>query len=100
MEFYKLSDFATNDYKMLAELSRHQIKIKGVDIIPMTQKEIADECKISYPTTNKLISSLIKKGCLDTTKTKGRYIITPKGLAFIKEFEKVRIINEVKRKED
>ncbi|MCI5752261.1 MAG: MarR family transcriptional regulator [Oscillospiraceae bacterium] len=91
---YKLNEFATDDYKMLVELSHHQIKIKGVDIVPMTQKEIADECKISYPTTNKLVSLLIEKGCLRATKTKGRYIITKKGLACIEELEKVRTIDE------
>ena len=92
---YKLNEFATDDYKMLVELSNHQIKIKGIDVIPLTQKEIAEECKISYPTANKLITILIEKGCLKPAENKGRYIITSKGSACIEELEKVRIINEV-----
>lgn len=92
---YKLNEFANDDYKMLVELSHHQLKIKGVDVIPMTQKEIAEECNISYPTASKIISALIEKECLITSKTKGRYIITPKGLACIEELEKVRTIDNV-----
>lgn len=90
---YKLNEFATDDYKMLLELSHHQLKIKGVNTIPMTQKEIAEECGISYPTTNKLMAILMEKGCIRATQNKGRYIITPKGLSCISEFEKVRIID-------
>ncbi len=91
---YQLKEFANNEYKLLVELSHHQTKIKGIDVIPLSQKEIAAECNISYPTTNKLMSSLIEKGCLLNAETKRRYIITPKGLDCIKNLEKIRTIED------
>ena len=90
---FKLKEYASEDYQILLSMYEHQIKIKGEDIVPMTQNDLCAECGLSKPTVNRAVQSLVKSECVEQL-SKGRYKITLKGNYIVEAFEKKITIEE------
>lgn len=59
--------------------------VKGTKLCPLNQQEIANHVPCGKLKANQLINELIDEGYIEIMRSKGRYIITEKGLGLLKK---------------
>ena len=86
-----LESLTTNHYKTLKALYERQAEKKGGQrVIAVTQREIAEELKVSKPTVVGIFRALSKSGLISKDAgTRGRYYMTEEGNWVVKCFEQV-----------
>lgn len=75
-------DFFTNDrYKVLDCMKQRQIDVSGVQVVPLSQRQISDITGMAYKTVNNIIKELKKEGYINYQgTTRGRYLLTIKAI--------------------
>ena len=77
--------FINDKMKVLLILKEHQVEIEGIKLCPLNQQEIANHVPCGKLKANQLINELIDEGYIEMMRSKGRYIITEKGLGLLKK---------------
>lgn len=78
-------EFINDKMKVLLILKEHQVEIEGTKLCPLNQQEIANQVPCEKLKANQLINELIDEGYIEMMRSKGRYIITEKGLGLLKK---------------
>ena len=63
----------------------NQLEIKGKNICPLNQQEIASLAHCGKLKANQIIKELIEEGYLEMIHAKGRYLITAKGYVLLEK---------------
>lgn len=77
--------FINDKMKVLLILKEHQVEIERTKLCPLNQQEIANHVPCGKLKANQLINELIDEGYIEMMRSKGRYIITEKGLGLLKK---------------
>ena len=65
-------------------MAERQIQVKDVDIVPLSQQDIADIVKLSKKKVNTIITELKDSGyVVQQSPSRGKYILTDKALQAI-----------------
>jgi len=76
-----LIDYFTNDkYKVLKCMSERQISVLGIQVVKLSQQEIADTLHFTKTKVNSIISDLKIDGYLLQQSPRGKYVLTEKAL--------------------
>ena len=73
-------NFINDKTRILLIISENQLEIKGKNICPLNQQEIA-----SLAHCGKLKANQIEEGYLEMIHAKGRYLITAKGYVLLEK---------------
>ena len=71
--------------EVLNFISENQLEIKGKNICPLNQQEIASLAHCGKLKANQIIKELIEEGYLEMIHAKGRYLITAKGYVLLEK---------------
>lgn len=79
--------FVNDKYKVLSCMAERQIKVKGQEIIKLSQQEIAEIVQFSKVKVNNIISELKSDGYLEQKSARGKYSLTSKAKSALDEMQ-------------
>lgn len=75
-------DYFVNDkYKVLECMFKRQISVNGINIVKLSQQEIADILSFTKPKVNAIIAELKNNGYIEQKSSHGKYILTLKAIS-------------------
>ena len=78
-------NFINDKTRILLIISENQLEIKGKNICPLNQQEIASLAHCGKLKANQIIKEFIEEGYLEMIHAKGRYLITAKGYVLLEK---------------
>ncbi len=80
--------FSNNRYKVLQCMAERRIEVKGKDIIPLSQQDIANIVQLSKKKVNIIISELKENGyIIQKSPTRGKYFLTEKAVQVLSKMQ-------------
>lgn len=75
-------DYFTNDrYKVLDCMKQRQIDVSGIQVVPLSQRQISVITGVAYKTVNNIIKELKANGYINYQgTTRGKYSLTDKAI--------------------
>ncbi len=83
-------EFFSNDrYRVLQCMVERQIDVKGKNIVPLSQQDIADVVQFSKKKVNTIIGELKENGYVQQqSSTRGKYLLTNKAVQAVAKIQK------------
>lgn len=90
-------EFFSNDrYKVLQCMVERQIEIKGQNVVPISQQNIADVVQLSKKKVNTIIGELKVNGYIrQQSATRGKYLLTEKAIQAVRKIQKEEVTANV-----
>ena len=82
-------EFFSNDrYRVLQCMTERQIEVNGINIVPLSQQDIANMVQLSKKKVNSIIRELKENGyVLQQSPTRGKYFLTEKALNVVNQIQ-------------
>ena len=90
-------EFFSNDrYRILQCMLERQIEVKGQNIVPLSQQNIADVVQLSKKKVNTIIGELKESGYIQQqSSTRGKYLLTNKAVHAVAKIQKTEADSDV-----